>query len=820
MVRWRKRRVARRRGTRTTHMTKTIVRCTDVSEYVAAVLRTGARERRFIPVLAEEADGRLQELAAFANTVVMPWRSLDHETAASPAEEALVSELATALDADAKAERTRALLHIGNSLEEVDPASHEGRDVVVAVHDEYALVGAALARLEGRPFCLVDSLAAIAARTLGARSVAIVGSPVHFTSQAIGALIGYEGAFASGTMRVPFGILTGHSRSSLARTIAKKFLYRRSRGETAKLLSVFDRPVRERIEGPLEILSLMSLTAEKARRLLDESFDLVTIGTHGDPIDADLNEAVLCGRPSRKVPGRRSLSQVHTCTHEDHCPRNRDGKLPRIAIDSLRSRLLAIETCTGVGIADGLLPSSLSLSLGALEGHAAALLSTTKIIRGTAVGPLLIPLLAQSGMPFGEICETMKLAHVGISGDVPSFVLLGDPTLRLDDNSSPQPSIAGTILLAPRPGDATPRWTISADFAPGLHSLVRIDVSGSVAESVARLEDVVLEELSANPADPELDGELTAIVLRGVFGTPFSVLLFSPRPFEFTTVRLSLVEDRDAREKVERTIEEVEGNLFLMRTIQKAAANARGVLATPEREKQATDLSMAIAEIEGILTDATTALHARRFPVHTLPLPWSTPDVSAWLAAKLAALDAGLASLWPTWNMRHFLVPQYGDTFVARGPERTVGPCYLCGGSLFEVTMRAQRRPALSRTVSHCGRCVIVSDRPSNEAIVEVRGPHTVRPGERLALQLHVTNTSTEARSFAAAGSIEGAYAWFRGHVEPTSAATLVPAAGTSELNFEVVIGESTTAGTYNCVFMTTSRAGINVSVKPIRVTA
>ena len=83
-----------------------------------------------------------------------------------------------------------------------------------------------------------------------------------------------------------------------------------------------------------------------------------------------------------------------------------------------------------------------------------------------------------------------------------------------------------------------------------------------------------------------------------------------------------------------------------------------------------------------------------------------------------------------------------------------------------------------------------------------------------------MTGATPGSGSYAAAGRIEGAYAWFRGQVEPTSAATFVAASSTSELDFEVAIGESTTPGTYNCVFMTMSRLAINVSVKAITVTS
>lgn len=799
-------------------MTQAIVACTSVSEYVEAVVCAAANARGFLPVLVAEDDGRVQELAAFAGTVVVPWRSMKQETAVSPAEQALVRDVVAALHSDSEVDRTRALMRLGNGADDVDSAPHAAKDLVIAIDDSYALFGAALARFEARPFRMMDTRSAVAEQALGARSVAIVGEPRNFGPQAVGRLMGYEGAAATATMKAPFGIVTGHSRSSVSRTITKKLLYS-NHSEAQRLLSIFDRPIHERREGALELLSLLTLDAAQASRLVDENFALVAIGTHGDPIDADLNESVLCGRSNRMVTNHRSLVQVHTCSNEDHCPRNRGGTLQRIAVDALRARFLAIETCTGIGIAEGLFPSSLSLALGALEGLPAAFLSTTKIIRGTGIGPLLIPLLAQRGLPFGEICEIMKLAHVGVSGDFPSFVLLGDPTSRLVEQSAPLPRVAGTLdLSSPRRGDSTPRWTLSTKLGPAPTSVVWIDVTGAEAEDVALRDGVALEGFSAEPATPEPGAETIALVARDVFGTPLSVLLFAARPFELSSVRLSLVDDRGARDDVERAIAEVEDNLFLMRAIQKTAAHAKGILATPEREKQATDLSLAIDEGEGILAEATTALHARRFPVHSLPLPWSTPDVGAWLATKLASLDASLTSNWSAWNMRHFLVPQYGTAFVACGRERVAAPCYLCGGTLFEVTMRAQRRPTLARTVSHCSRCTIVSDRPSTEAIVEIRGPATVRRGERLEQRLLITNPANEERSFAAAGSVEGAHAWLRGQVEPSSTAAVVAAAGTSEVALDVVIGESTSPGTYNCVFMTMSRLAINVSVKAITV--
>lgn len=805
-------------------MKRSLVACADVSEYVNAVVSTASRSRALVPVIGAPDDPRLVELAAFANTVVLPWRSIEREVPpsadAAATARVVLAGLVRGSTPDARANALRTLANVDGS-DRVASGSITESDVVVALDDDFAILGAALARLDHRPFLLAEDALAVPERTTQARSVAIVGAPESFPPETLGTLIGYGGFDANATMHAPFGILTGHSLASLSRTIAKKFVYTDSEDANAKMLSIFDRPITARTEDGIELTSLRSLSAEQAKRLVEERFDLVTIGTHGDAIDADLNEAVLCGKPSRPVPtrtsaGRRALAQLHTCSKEDHCPRNRGGEAPRIAIDSIKSRLLAAETCTGVVLTGGVVPDDRSLALGALEGVPAALLSTTKIIRGTAVGPLLVPALAKCGMPLGEIADVLRRTHASISGDVASFILLGDPTLRLVESAVPPAPVRATVAKRPAAEGGGYRIETPLDPAPG--GYVRVDAFGDLAAAIADDPGVALTAFAAAPKMPDPAGETTALVVRHTLGAPLSILLLAARPFSLLGARFDFADESAEHAAIERTIAEIEDNLFVTRLMQKSAAAAKGRQATPERAKQAADLAATADDGEHLLGDVSGALHARRFPVHNFPIPWNTADVRRWLDGKVAELDARVASLWPSWSMPHFLVPQYAAGLVARGKEAIERHCYMCNGSLFDMDMRAVRRPSLRRFVSHCGRCGIVSDRPAGEALLEIVGPNEIVRGTSVVQRLVVKNLDDEPRTFAAMASIEGKHAWFSGQVATKAMTTTIAPGEIAEIPFELTVDATTTAGTYNALFATSSRLATNMSVKPMLV--
>jgi hypothetical protein len=673
---------------------------------------------------------------------------------------------------------------------------------VVALGDEHALAAAALAALSGRGLVVAgdedELLELVAAHD--PPTLAVVAAPARLPVETLMALGGTYGPDVHGCA---VGVLTGRTIASVTRLVAKSLSYRGAPARAS--LAVVD-DVERAPDGDDVWIGWSDFDEADAARLGDP-YDVVALSAHGDQIDMNLNGAVLCGRSPDLAPAALA-EPTHTCLHGDHCPRNRGGSVPRVAVGDLRCRLLFAETCSGIGVADAVLPGSLSLALGALEGVPAAYLSTTKAIRPSTSGSRLATAMLASGASFGETARAVSLAQAAATGDRPSFLLLGDPVARLRD-----PHDCHRVADA----QSTDDGGVVAEVGDVAGRFLRIDLLGSAAEAVAHEPDRVLDAVWDTAGD-EPDDALNGIVVAGALGAPLTVLLFAAAPFSLRRLRVTVSRSDGAVADCADELARLERNTFQLDAIARHVARLDDHRATPQRRKSATDLAQAVEHARTLLIDGTAALDGARHRTVRLPRRMTGAVVLAGLMRSEHEIDRFLASSWRSWDMPHYQVPLYSELASSHGRERVAGPCYLCGRRSFEVEFDYYARPDLRRVVVHCPHCDLLFDRPADEGGAEMVGPRAVRRGSSVTQVLRIENHGRRERRFAGALSVEGSYPWFAAEIAPVSRSLPIAPQGSGELSFTVTVADSTAPGVYPLAALVTGGLSWAVSAKPLTV--
>ena len=741
-----------------------LVACSTPDDYARAVLAAADGEP-VVPVLGSADDSALAALAAFCGATV---------AGAVPRGDGAGAE-----------RRLLARAAAG------PPGAETG--AVVCAGDGFALIGAALALLTGRSFdiqsSIEDVLAAVDRRPPA--TLTVVAEPERLTTDALMALGGSYG-------RPPeplIGVLTGPTPAAASRQLAKVLLY--GRAPARRCFAVVD------VSSPLpgsedDVVAWEDFDAGDARRLAGTAFDVVALAGHGDQIDLNLNGAVLCGRPAH-VPAHVPGTATHTCLAADHCPRNQEGAVPRLPVATLRCRLLVVESCSATGLDGTVLPASLSLALGALGSVPEGFLATTKVVRPSgATMPLALAMLS-SGATFGETARTVSATHSALSGDAPSFLLLGDPTVRLVREDT-----AAHLRLD---GVADPDL-IEVDLR-GFHGrYARIDVSGDGVLDRPPGGQVSVELVEAEP--PAAAGRLTLVGVCDRLGSPVSVLVLADAPVRVSRLRLRVVMRSPADDACRRALAALEREAAVLDEIRRHLAGLGGHRATAGRRKAALELGGIVDAGRELMADGSCALDHAGSGAHGL----SSGAVLAGLRRATLALDARVADAWPSWDMPQYQVPLYGRLLRSRGEERLASPCYLCGRTTFEYDYVADVRPDLRRVVTHCPSCDILFDRPAWDPPVEIRGASVVRRGSVLRQEVQPGTATAEPRQCAVGLSVDGALPWFGARIVPRSGSC-----GPGEsVPFDIHVEARTTPGVYELVAVTVAGLSWNVSTKPFMV--
>jgi hypothetical protein len=761
--------------------------------YVGDLLLTAGDPSAAVPVLAPGGRPRrtVAELVrSFGVTVAPPGPELpglaavleaatnDGRAARDAALRVVAACSSLAEEADLDGRPDACAEHWANAV--LSPARPNGGPWVAARDDRYVWVGAALAALYGRPLAIFetwDELWDLLARTTA--SVAITAEPAAITLPVLTRLAGAE----AGAPPAIAGLITGRTLAAATLTAAKRALYDGVRfGASVSLLPVDI----EGVTSDHEWLSARAVTATRARALTATPTELLAVALDGDSIDADLNEAVLCGRASGlgPAPVAPADGQTHTCLSHDRCRRDPDGRLLRLPVDALAAKVVVSESCSGVAVAGGAFPSDLSLALGALDGLTAAYVGSIKILRSTGVGPLLANALLETGAPLGTAVTQLGRFRAAMTGDVPALVLFGDPELRL----VPTGAATRTVAAPPAQGSA-----------------VRLEVPDGAGRLVCvRFEQEPAEPLALRAVRPARNG--FAALVPGGDREPGALLLFGPadNALDGAIVALSAADDGAAAGDLAR---ELDRNLAFLTALHAQVDAADGLRPTAALRSMAADLAAAIRDGEAATRVAAAAAsgHPR-----IVALDGSSDAVAQAADARhrASAIDARLAARWPGWHMPHYLAPFYAAALEPSGPERAAGPCPHCACATFAIDLSSPRRADMRRTVRHCVRCGVLHDAPAGTAAVEIAAPAVAGPGGTIRVGLCAPEGDVPASDATALG-LEGELPWL------SWVAERLPG---DEVAFALTVGAGTLPGVYLIVAAAFARLGLTVACRPLTV--
>jgi len=169
--------------------------------------------------------------------------------------------------------------------------------------------------------------------------------------------------------------------------------------------------------------------------------DLTALTTHGFEACADGGGGiVLCGRqvdlPSATFQGLGLLS----CGCQPLCVR---GSI-RVSLARLPSRVLMLESCNGLRLADSVLRSNFNLALSFLDGQGVGYVSSLLCSPGGSMAAVALAAAMASGRTLAEAAALINGLLYCSRGEYPGYLAIGDPDFRVTEN----PGDAGVQVIA------------------------------------------------------------------------------------------------------------------------------------------------------------------------------------------------------------------------------------------------------------------------------------------------------------------------------------------------------------------------------------
>ena len=168
----------------------------------------------------------------------------------------------------------------------------------------------------------------------------------------------------------------------------------------------------------------MSPEQHSSFRMLQRSWQTLTIMGHGDGAHLSVGATVLCGLWSEAEIGHDGRI-VPGCT-SDQCKKLDGFPSASIRLTEVRARHLNLLTCNGFTVGGDLYPSNVSLVLAAAEGFPAAVVGTIGQMAFTTSSPAKFRALVRQGVPLGQVVLQLNSGTQGTVLDR-GYVMWGDP---------------------------------------------------------------------------------------------------------------------------------------------------------------------------------------------------------------------------------------------------------------------------------------------------------------------------------------------------------------------------------------------------------
>jgi hypothetical protein len=452
------------------------------------------------------------------------------------------------------------------------------------------------------------------------------------------------------------------------------------------------------MDGRYGELEMLGVDAKNLSRLVSAPQRVLGIVTHGNGIDAQLAGATLCGLLDR--PHGHELRNYYPCGYGGACKRvirQPDGSYhtpQQISASVLPGDVIVWGTCNGVLSADSPFDPHGGMVQALLRpDDLRQVLTTYKPLQPDESALLAACLLAEAGMPLGEVVSMLNRAHLAQPGtyDDPPWLLLGDPTAVL-------PAAGGVV----------------ADHPSAI---------GHRTHGIARTDDASADRLLQVSGSAEVVAS-TRLWTAPVPGNPYVVWLRDGDETVPLDVRVTAASTDADFGSVARIWGSGRRLAFTDEFFRDIAASPRA-----DRDYYPSTVAEAVSH-------ATTRMRSLE------GITLSGESFSGW-SEDLAALAADERWAWSTLHTMVYAVfrdyvTQWGRTVqISQGnlsgalADHSAGGATTCGycGSRAAVDRLRMRSGASARSVVRCDRCMVVSDADHEIGAIWLDGPEAVTPG-------------------------------------------------------------------------------------------
>lgn len=493
----------------------------------------------------------------------------------------------------------------------------------------------------------------------------------------------------------PFGFLTGTSRGGLRWSLLKALLLDRMReGEDLFLCGQPGVSEPALFEG-MDAVWWDEFSGERVARVQKGRYVFSALISHSNGVDGNFSSAILCpvasanGAPPRASAARPKEEGLPSCLSSSLCQRDPEGKRHRFYPGSIRTAIALYDTCAGLLTAGAFSAHDASLGAAFLAGPCAALVTTFRKKASTFQSALLARALLRDGHPLGEVVRQLNRFQRSHFGELPSFILLGDPAYRLSEEAP------ATSIAAPE-GDKV----MLSEWRGHSARLALVNPAPAVVPTAGEI-------LTVNFAPRDGAGEWWVFRSRAQAGT----------------VRFRAVDPRAALESVSSLEIPFRRNLAFLEVV------LAGLRLNGARELEA--LESLLSRARGLLP-AFDALRQA-----ALAKTWTASSHDAFVRQQQALIDAaslvnrGFPAAWRAAKQWVVLHHHYTQSLDLLGEERVAAEwCPACGSGMTTRRSGTPHLPGIIRAMFTCVRCGVVADVPDGAALPVIAGPARCAPGE------------------------------------------------------------------------------------------